>query len=279
MSCGTSHGQPTTDCSDVLERVFFFLDNELDQADCSEIQQHLDECGPCLQQYDLERTVKSLVARSCSEGARDAAPAGAAADPPGAGRDHRGTVPARLSRPRRHETPTPWSATGSCRVRARRLDAQALGRLPWLAPFFLRARRLRPVLPMVSSSTLDVAPARGQGRSFAIRRGPANRAAEQDGGHATSGTARPCSSPSPRRTPPRGRAPATCRCWGRRGCSPGARPPPARWWTAVAGAGRTSVGTRVQLDAPGASPVGAEVAVTRHRRVRRRAAGPLRGRA
>ena len=28
---------------------------------------------------------------------------------------------------------------------------QALGRLPWFAPFFLRARRLRPVLPMVSS--------------------------------------------------------------------------------------------------------------------------------
>ena len=30
-------------------------------------------------------------------------------------------------------------------------SAQALGRLPWFAPFFLRARRLRPVLPMVSS--------------------------------------------------------------------------------------------------------------------------------
>ena len=29
--------------------------------------------------------------------------------------------------------------------------AQALGRLPWFAAFFLRARRLRPVLPMRSS--------------------------------------------------------------------------------------------------------------------------------
>ena len=28
---------------------------------------------------------------------------------------------------------------------------QALGRFPWLAPFFLRARRLRPVLPIWSS--------------------------------------------------------------------------------------------------------------------------------
>ncbi len=58
--------QPT-DCSEVLGRVFFFLDNELDKADCGEIQAHLDECGPCLARYDLERTVKTLVARSCSE--------------------------------------------------------------------------------------------------------------------------------------------------------------------------------------------------------------------
>jgi mycothiol system anti-sigma-R factor len=55
------------DCSAVLGRVFFFLDNELDQADCTEIQHHLDECGPCLARYDLERTVKTLVARSCHE--------------------------------------------------------------------------------------------------------------------------------------------------------------------------------------------------------------------
>jgi len=60
------------DCSEVLGRVFFFLDNELDQADCAEIQHHLDECGPCLARYDLERTVKTLVARSC----REAAPEG-----------------------------------------------------------------------------------------------------------------------------------------------------------------------------------------------------------
>jgi mycothiol system anti-sigma-R factor len=61
----------TADCSEVLGRVFFFLDNELDQADCAEIQHHLDECGPCLARYDLERTVKTLVARSCSEVAPD----------------------------------------------------------------------------------------------------------------------------------------------------------------------------------------------------------------
>jgi len=59
------------DCSEVIHQIFVFIDNELDQASCGEIQQHLDECGPCLAKYDLERTVKSLVARSCSEHAPD----------------------------------------------------------------------------------------------------------------------------------------------------------------------------------------------------------------
>jgi mycothiol system anti-sigma-R factor len=64
MSCGRHHD---VDCSEILERMFFFIDNELADADCAEIQHHLDECGPCLQKYDLERTVKSLVQRSCAE--------------------------------------------------------------------------------------------------------------------------------------------------------------------------------------------------------------------
>jgi mycothiol system anti-sigma-R factor len=63
----TSH----KDCSEVIHQIFVFIDNELDQATCGEIQQHLDECGPCLAKYNLERTVKALVARSCTEHAPD----------------------------------------------------------------------------------------------------------------------------------------------------------------------------------------------------------------
>jgi len=55
------------DCSEVLGRMFVFIDNELDSAGCAQIQQHLDECGPCLAKYNLERTVKAVVARSCTE--------------------------------------------------------------------------------------------------------------------------------------------------------------------------------------------------------------------
>ena len=59
--------KPDIDCARALERMFSFIDNELAGADFAEIQRHLDECAPCLGKYDLERTVKALVQRSCSE--------------------------------------------------------------------------------------------------------------------------------------------------------------------------------------------------------------------
>ncbi|GAA0926338.1 mycothiol system anti-sigma-R factor [Kribbella koreensis] len=64
MSCGEDHD---VDCSEILERVYVFIDNELEGASTEEIQQHLDECGPCLDQYDIERCVKKLVHRSCGD--------------------------------------------------------------------------------------------------------------------------------------------------------------------------------------------------------------------
>ena len=55
------------DCAEVLARLEHFIDNELPDADCATIQQHLDDCAPCLADYDVERAVKALVARSCCE--------------------------------------------------------------------------------------------------------------------------------------------------------------------------------------------------------------------
>jgi len=59
-------------CAEALDRMIFFIDNEIDEIDHDLIQQHLDECGPCLGEYDVERTVKAIVARSCSEHAPEA---------------------------------------------------------------------------------------------------------------------------------------------------------------------------------------------------------------
>ena len=62
MSCGKPHETP---CTEVLDRVYGYLDGELDDLDCAKIRQHLDECGPCLREYGLEEVVKKLVHKHC----------------------------------------------------------------------------------------------------------------------------------------------------------------------------------------------------------------------
>ena len=64
MSCGEPHD---VDCSEILERVYLFLDHEMgDEASAyAVIEEHLDECGPCFDNVDLERAIRAMVARSC----------------------------------------------------------------------------------------------------------------------------------------------------------------------------------------------------------------------
>jgi mycothiol system anti-sigma-R factor len=64
MSCGEPHETP---CSEVLEKVYLYLDGEADSHDQEHVRIHLDECAPCLRKYGLEQAVKALVARSCTE--------------------------------------------------------------------------------------------------------------------------------------------------------------------------------------------------------------------
>jgi len=61
MSCGDPH---ETDCSEVLERVFEYLDGEMTPQDTDRIKVHLYECGPCMSEYDLDVAIKALVRRS-----------------------------------------------------------------------------------------------------------------------------------------------------------------------------------------------------------------------
>ena len=62
MSCGNPH---ETDCGEVLTRVYEYLDGELDTHAVDKIKQHLEECGPCLSEFDLDIALKALVRRSC----------------------------------------------------------------------------------------------------------------------------------------------------------------------------------------------------------------------
>lgn len=63
MSCGSPH---ETDCSEVLEQVYLYLDHEMPSKDEYEkVRHHLDECSPCLKQYGLDQAVKKVVHRCC----------------------------------------------------------------------------------------------------------------------------------------------------------------------------------------------------------------------
>ena len=64
MSCGNPHDTP---CSEVLDRVYEYLDGELDRDRVHVIKEHLEECWSCLAEFGLEDAVKSIVKRSCSD--------------------------------------------------------------------------------------------------------------------------------------------------------------------------------------------------------------------
>ena len=66
MSCGEPH---ETDCREVLDQVYEYLNSEVTPDDVARIRQHLDECAPCLQEYDIEDHLKALVRRCCQEAA------------------------------------------------------------------------------------------------------------------------------------------------------------------------------------------------------------------
>jgi mycothiol system anti-sigma-R factor len=58
--------EPTeTNCREALDRVYTYLDGEIEEQDYTRIREHLDECAPCLRQYGIEQEVKVLVARCC----------------------------------------------------------------------------------------------------------------------------------------------------------------------------------------------------------------------
>ncbi|MBC3193716.1 mycothiol system anti-sigma-R factor [Pseudonocardia sp. C8] len=54
-----------TDCGEVLAEVWLFLDRECDPDRRRILQQHLDECAPCLAEYGIDEKLKALLARKC----------------------------------------------------------------------------------------------------------------------------------------------------------------------------------------------------------------------
>ena len=61
MSCGEPH---ETDCSEVLDHLYEFLDREMSESDCTKFEVHFEECSPCLEKYGLEQAVKLKLSSS-----------------------------------------------------------------------------------------------------------------------------------------------------------------------------------------------------------------------
>ncbi|MCE7081851.1 mycothiol system anti-sigma-R factor [Streptomyces sp. ST2-7A] len=62
MSCGQPH---ETDCAEILDHLYEYLDSEMSDEERAKFGRHLDECSPCLEKYGLEQSVKKLVKRCC----------------------------------------------------------------------------------------------------------------------------------------------------------------------------------------------------------------------
>ncbi len=54
-------------CKEALEKLYEFLDKELDKVPTSEIQRHLDSCRHCWNRFDFEKQLKALVKKFCSK--------------------------------------------------------------------------------------------------------------------------------------------------------------------------------------------------------------------
>lgn len=49
-------------CEEVLQRLFAYLDGELDDADSDDIEHHLDACRGCFGRAEFERRLRARLA-------------------------------------------------------------------------------------------------------------------------------------------------------------------------------------------------------------------------
>ncbi|MET0788229.1 MAG: mycothiol system anti-sigma-R factor [Cellulomonas sp.] len=66
-----SVGTCGNNCADALDRLWEYLDAELGAPDAETVRAHLAECQGCLEEYDVDVVVKTLVKRGCQEAAPD----------------------------------------------------------------------------------------------------------------------------------------------------------------------------------------------------------------
>jgi mycothiol system anti-sigma-R factor len=67
------HGSSAdADCEEALVALYTFLDGELTEAKRIEIRHHLDDCSPCLEVFDFEAELRTVIRQRCQEQVPDA---------------------------------------------------------------------------------------------------------------------------------------------------------------------------------------------------------------
>jgi len=54
-------------CGKCLEKLEGFMDRELNEGEMAEVRQHLSDCAPCEDLFDLQVGMKRLVKRCCDQ--------------------------------------------------------------------------------------------------------------------------------------------------------------------------------------------------------------------
>ena len=61
----TTGGVESGRCREVLERAFEYLDGEMAELDCAQLQAHLEECASCLAQLAEDEQLKQAIREGC----------------------------------------------------------------------------------------------------------------------------------------------------------------------------------------------------------------------
>jgi anti-sigma factor (TIGR02949 family) len=57
----------TPDCDDALANLYEYLDSEMEDAEASQIREHLDDCSGCHSRFDFETRLRIVVRERLSE--------------------------------------------------------------------------------------------------------------------------------------------------------------------------------------------------------------------
>ena len=67
MNDNDCNDMSSSNCDEAMERLYEYLDKELDNATAEGIRNHLDDCGGCHNSFEFERKLKKVVRERLSE--------------------------------------------------------------------------------------------------------------------------------------------------------------------------------------------------------------------